>query len=313
MSNLPPYEPNDADDVQPPVWRVGRYTDDDTDRPARPTPPSYDEDSIDRPARPTPPNDHEDSTDRPARPAMPSYEDPDLYASPTPYGESAIPDPADLDDEEPATPRISSGDPAFGFVVAVALSVGLMGLVPANTDVRYIVVWGVLAFFAITAWLFGHASRIEQENPEDLGWGIAFGALIGIPLLAVGAEPLSTTSHLLFRAAIDGEVRPLSSGSVLALLVFVQPLAETLFFRGLAQDHRPFWFVGGIATLWSILLFFPLLDVGRYPLVGVVIAVALLMMNLIYSYVRRRNGLAAAWLCQIVLNFILLFIPYAAG
>jgi membrane protease YdiL (CAAX protease family) len=283
VSNLPPYEPDDTDDVQPPVWRVGRY--------------GYDGDGI----------------EREVRPAMPSAPDPDLYASPTPYGETAFPEPNDAEDEAEVAPRINGGDPTFGFIVAVALSVGLMGLVPNNTDVRYIVVWGVLAFFAITAWLFGHSSRIEREEPENLGWGIAFGALIGIPLLAVGAEPLATTSQLLFRAAIDGEVRPLSSGSVLALLVFVQPLAETLFFRGLAQDHRPFWFVGGIATLWSVLLFFPMLDVGRFPLVGVVIAVALLMMNLVYSYVRRRNGLAAAWLCQIVLNFILLFVPYTAG
>ena len=62
-----------------------------------------------------------------------------------------------------------------------------------------------------------------------------------------------------------------------------------------------------------MLLYFPLLYVGRFPLVSAVIAVALLMMNLVYSYVRRRNGLAAAWLCQIVLNFILLFIPYVTG
>jgi hypothetical protein len=32
-------------------------------------------------------------------------------------------------------------------------------------------------------------------------------------------------------------------------------------------------------------------------------------MNLIYSYVRQRNGLAAAWICQIVANIVLLFLP----
>ena len=274
MSNLPPYQPDDSDEVQPPTWRVGRYPDD-VYEPEPYTPPAYEA-------------------------AQPPVE---------PVAAPDEPAPA-----EPApTSRASGGDPAFGFVVAVALSGGLIPLVPENTDIRYIVVWGVLSFFALTAWWFGRSSRIEREWPENLGWGVAFGVLVGTPLLAVGAEPLSTTSHLLFRAMIDGAVRPLSNGSVLALLVFVQPLAETLFFRGLAQDHRPFWFVSIFATLWSILLFFPLLDVGRFPLVGVVIAVALLMMNVIYSYVRRRNGLAAAWLCQITLNFILLFIPYVAG
>jgi membrane protease YdiL (CAAX protease family) len=268
VSNLPPYEPHEPDEVRPPVWRVGRYPDD-----------LYE----------------------PVAPPTADYAESEVPQSPVMAAAEA----------EPAIVRRS--DPSFGFIVAVALSVGLMPLVPENTDIRYIVVWGILTLFGVTAWLFGRGSRIERETPENLGWGIAFGVLIGFPLLAVGAEPLSTMAHLLFRAAIDGAVRPLSSGSVLALLVFVQPLAETLFFRGLAQDHRPFWFVGGIATLWSVLLYFPLLDIGRYPLVAVVIAVALLMMNLVYSYVRRRNGLAAAWLCQIVLNFILLFIPYVTG
>lgn len=267
MSNLPPYEPSEQDDVQPPVWRVGRYPDDVFDPVQVPPSASYLE-----------------------------------------------PEPPEPEPEAPPRRGVETrGNPTFGFIVAVALSVGLMPLAPDNTDIRYILVWGVLAFFGVLAWLFGNASRVETEVPDNLMWGVAFGALIGLPLLAVGAEPLATTSHLLFRAAIDGQVRPLSAGAVLAMLVFVQPLAETLFFRGLVQDHRPFWFVGGVATLWSILLFFPMLNVGALPLVGVVIAVALLMMNLIYSYVRRRNGLAAAWLCQIMLNFILLFIPYITG
>jgi hypothetical protein len=30
---------------------------------------------------------------------------------------------------------------------------------------------------------------------------------------------------------------------------------------------------------------------------------------MIYSYVRQRNGLAAAWLCQIVVNVVVLFLP----
>lgn len=209
--------------------------------------------------------------------------------------------------------RTAGSDPAFGYIVAVALAAGLSPLIPGNADIRYIVVWGVLAAFGVLAWLFGQMARIEDETPENLGWGAVFGVIIGLPLLMVGSGALATTARLLFRAHAGGEVLPLSAGSVLAFLIFVQPLAETLFFRGVLQDYRPFWLVGLLATLWSVLLFFPMLSVGEYPLVGLVLAVALLMMNLIYSYVRRRNGLAAAWVCQIVANFILLFIPFVSG
>ena len=52
-----------------------------------------------------------------------------------------------------------------------------------------------------------------------------------------------------------------------------------------------------------------MLDVRRFPAVTLIIGTALVMMNLIYSYVRQRNGLAAAWLCQIVINLTLLFLP----
>jgi hypothetical protein len=68
--------------------------------------------------------------------------------------------------------------------------------------------------------------------------------------------------------------------------------------------------VGILSSVWSILLFLPMIEVGAFPVIAAIIAVALTMMNLIYSYVRLRNGLAAAWLCQIAVNIVLLFIPF---
>jgi hypothetical protein len=253
----------------------------------------------------------------------PSYrpEEPDdLPAFGTPESNSAESDDdllgEDGEDEsaysDSVTYRAAGSDPAFGYLVAIALSFGLLPFIPANTDLRYVLVWAVLAGFGVLAWLLGRTARIQQETPENLAWGVVFGLMIGTPLLAFGGSVLSTTAHLLFRVETNGVERLLTPGSVLALLIFVQPLAETLFFRGVFQEIRSFWLVGLLATLWSALLYFPLLNIGQYPGVDVVIGTALLMMNLIYSYVRRRNGLAAAWLCQITLNVILLFIPFVS-
>lgn len=207
-------------------------------------------------------------------------------------------------------PRQSGSDPTFGFLVALALSVGLAPLVPENADLRYAVVWIVLGAFGAFAWLLGDTDRIEKEEVENLAWGAVFGVILGLPLLFVGGSTLATTVHLIFRTGIGGEIQNLPLGSALGLLVFAMPTAETLFFRGLMQHGRPFWLVGLLSSLWSILLFFPMIEVARYPVIAVIIGVALLMMNLTYSYVRMRNGLAAAWLCQITVNVILLFIPY---
>ncbi len=217
----------------------------------------------------------------------------------------------DADENERMIPRATGNDPTFGFLVALALSIGLTPLIPANADLRLTLSWMALAFFGVLAWLLGSTTRIGEEEPENLAWGFIFGLIVAVPMLLIGGQTLTTTVQLIFRTGIgaEGQILPLSRGVVLAMLVFVMPLAETLFFRGVMQVNRPFWMVGILATVWSMVLFVPALDVGTYPLVAVIISVALLTINLFYSYVRQRNGLAAAWICQIIVNIVLLFVP----
>ncbi len=203
---------------------------------------------------------------------------------------------------EPVAYRGATNDPIFGYLIAVALCVGLVPLIPANAALRYVLLWTVLAGFGVLAWLLGSSARVGTETPENLGWGIIFGLIIGAPMLMVGGETLRITVQRLFVQ--------MSVGEVLAFLVFVMPLAETLFFRGVLQETQRFWVMGVLSSVWSVLLFFPMLEPGRYPAVAVVIGTALVMMNIIYSYVRQRNGLAAAWVCQIVVNLVLLFVPF---
>jgi CAAX amino terminal protease family. len=204
----------------------------------------------------------------------------------------------------PPASRGLTSDPTFGYLIALALAIGLAALPREQYDLRYTLLWMLLAGFGVLAWLLGTMTRIGQETPENLAWGVVFGLIIATPLLAVGGSTLTTTVNLLFGM--------LSSGALLAYLVFVMPLAETLFFRGVLQDQRPFWIVGLMSSLWGALLFFPVLDFQRYPAVVAIIGVALVMMNLTYSYVRQRNGLAAAWVCQIVVNLVLLFAPFVS-
>lgn len=202
--------------------------------------------------------------------------------------------------------RGTTSDPAFGYLLALALSIGLSPLIGAGqADMRYTLSWGTLALFGVMAWLFGSAARISEETPDNVVWGISFGLILGVPVLAFGGSTLSTAVDLLFR--------PLPVGAVLAYLVFVIPLAETLFFRGLMQENRPFWMIGLMGALWSVVLFTPMLDLLRYPFVALVIGGVLVMMNLTYSYVRQRNGLAAAWVCQIVVNLVVVFVPFISG
>ncbi|MDZ4770319.1 MAG: hypothetical protein SGJ24_14430 [Chloroflexota bacterium] len=220
-------------------------------------------------------------------------------------------DPIDLSDPTPATTEAPSrgSDPFFGYLIALALSIGLTPLIPLNADLRYALVWALLALFGVAGWLLGSAPRIEGETIENLAWGLVFGLLVGAPILLVGGSTLTTTARLMFTVgAPDGMLLP--PGALLSFVVFTQPLAETLFFRGVMQHRRSFWLVGVMSSLWTLVLFLPMLEIGRFPVVAVIIGIALVLVNMIYSYVRQRNGLAAAWLCQIVVNVIMIVLPY---
>jgi len=242
-----------------------------------------------------------------------------MYSQPPsddPFTEIPPTESPDFDDEERAPVRAapsyrgSSNDPTFGYLITLALAVGLIPALPANGDMRYTLVWAVMAGFGVLGWLFSNMQRIEQEFPENVAWGIIFGIIVGAPLLLVGGSALTTTVVRLFSVETEGALRVLPAGVVLAYLVFVMPVAETLFFRGLMQERRPFWLVGALSTVWSLVLFAPMLDLLNFPGVAILIGIALLLMNMIYSYVRERNGLAAAWLCQITVNILVLFMPF---
>jgi len=201
--------------------------------------------------------------------------------------------------------RGATSDPFFGFLIAIALSVGLTPLLPAHADLRYTLAWGALAGVSVLSWLLGSTERIGQEKPENIAWGAVFGILLSVPFLIFLRDPiLVPASQRIFPM--------MPPGTLLAYLIFVMPISETLFFRGLLQRQLVFWMVGLLATLWNLVLFFPVMweEVVAFPAVAVVIAITLLMMNMIYVYVRERNGLAAAWICQILANLIMIFIPF---
>ncbi|MEO1288632.1 MAG: hypothetical protein AAFV93_12755 [Chloroflexota bacterium] len=212
-----------------------------------------------------------------------------------------------IEDDNPSDAieyRGSGADPAFGFVLAIALSVGLIPLLPESADMRYTIAWGVLAFVGVLGWLLGTVERIGQESPENVAWGVAFGVMVSVPFIVFFIDQFQTVSELIFPE--------FGAGTVLAYLVFVMPLAETLFFRGSMQRHLDFWIVGALSGLWNVILFFPVMwdVILQFISVAIFLVIALIAINMMYSYVRERNGLAAAWICQVTASLILLFFPY---
>lgn len=237
-----------------------------------------------------------DSTPQPRRTRQPRSRRDETETSTVAFDDDAY-----AYDEDRVVIDRSANDPLFGLLLAGAIAVGMTPLIGSGAaDMRYTITWGLLATFGVTAWLLGNMTRIEQETPENLAWGVALGLILGLPVLGFGSGLLADASSLMFRE--------MTTGTVLAYVVFVMPLGESLFFRGVLQENRSFWGTGLLATVWGLVLFFPLVNQGPLPLV---VGVILLMANTMYSYVRERNGLAAAWLCQIIVSLLLFFVPFA--
>ena len=106
--------------------------------------------------------------------------------------------PNDSDSErESVEYRAAGSDTLFGYLLAMALCLGLTPLIPGNADLRLVLAWGALAFFGVLAWLLGSTTRIGEEQPENLLWGVIFGLIVAAPVYLIGSDTLATTVQLI--------------------------------------------------------------------------------------------------------------------
>jgi hypothetical protein len=210
------------------------------------------------------------------------------------------------DESEERTPRSTRQDldPVFGYILAMALSIGLT---PVQANMRLVLLWTFIALMGGMAFLLGSGIRIKVTDPGDLVWGLVFGVLTGGALLLVGTDTLNVAAERVFGAGQEDD--ELLNTWVFQATVFVMPLSETLFFRGAMQRVHGIPVVALLSSAWSMLLFFPELDLADTPMVGMVIGTALVLLNFLYSYVNARNGLAASFFCQVIAGSLLLLVP----
>ena len=249
----------------------------------------------------TPPDDPFDAPESPT-PPRPMYPRRRLRVGHPPQ---AIPRLSDEDDApETPSPVRHDLDPVFGYILAMALSVGLM---PLQANTRYVLLWAFMAAMGGMAFLLGSGIRLKVTDPGDLLWGIGLGAFTGGALMLTGGDTLRTVAERLFGAG-QAET-PLLDTWIFQATVFVMPIAESLFFRGAMQRVYAIPVVAGLASVWSVLMFFPSLGLGETPAVGVVLGAAIVLLNFLYSYVHWRHGLAASFFCQVVAGTLLLLVP----
>ena len=227
---------------------------------------------------------------REAPPAPPPEPAAQLEAQPEPDLEEVEP-------EEEAEPAPRAVDPALLYIVLIVVTI--VGLNRVAPDVRYTLVWSLLIILAGVAIALDKIP-LESIQISNVVIGLGFGALIGLPVLAVAAGDLNRISSDIFGGASDV--------AVFQMLAITMPLAEGLYFRAAMQESRSAVFTGIAAGVWAMALFFPQLNVLKFPLVAVMIGLCLVLVNSVYSYLRHRFGLFSSWACQITINLLLLFV-----
>ena len=212
-------------------------------------------------------------------------------------------DPFGVDEERPRAAH-READPIFAYLLLISLAIGLA---PLDAMVRYAIVWTLMSVMGAVAYLLGGGKGMREASLDDLVWGIAFGFVSSSPFLLVFGSALGTVTERMFDVA-DTPAKVMDTWVFMAV-AFVIPLSETLFFRGGLQTVRSLPLTTLLATVWSAVLFFPHMELAGREAIGGIMLIVFSLLNFMYSYVRFRNGLAAAWLSQVVSYTLLWFFP----
>jgi len=218
-----------------------------------------------------------------------------------PEVEIAEPDEEDEPDEDEFVPETSIIQTTESlFVVALYFAVALGTLFLLGLEVRYAVVWTVMAGFGVLFTLADRANPLEQVYSSDLGWGMGLGFVIGLPLFIILNQGLADTTRMLFPT--------IALPNLILFLVFAAPLGESFLFRGMLQERRGFIVSVAAAGLSTLLVFWPAITTIRITL-AIFIVIVFTALAAMYGYVRVRYSLAAAVACQIIANIMLMVLP----
>lgn len=187
-------------------------------------------------------------------------------------------------------------DPVFGYLIYLALGLGTFFL---DVGGRYVVLWTFLIVMGGVLTLLDRVERPERISTARLIWGLGIGVLVGLPLLVLAGPGLASTAGILFPG-----IGPVALFQLLAL---TGPLGETLFFRGVLQDRRGFAASVLAVGLASLLFYWP--AASATPVYLGVAAIFSTALAAVYSYVKMRYGLFAAFACQMTGNMMLVFLP----
>jgi membrane protease YdiL (CAAX protease family) len=198
----------------------------------------------------------------------------------------------------PASFRPLSSDwalnPRLGFLLMVGVGLASIRL---DHPLRLTLLWLVLLTLVL---LYAQTGRLKANySLLNLGRGALIGALVALPFYLFAKDFFYATASWLYGIK-DLQV-------LLERAVFIVPLLEECYFRGIVQRERGLAEGAVLFGLAQALYFVSAVDVYFAVIAAVLVGMALA--GLLYGYLYKRYGLTASIAGHVALNFVLFVLP----
>jgi len=148
--------------------------------------------------------------------------------------------------------------------------------------------------------LYAESGRLRATfSLANLARGALVGTVLSLPVFLLARSFLLATALRLYGTE--------HLTVLIERAVFLVPVLEESFFRGVAQRERGHWDAAVLYGLMQALYFLSAADV--YPAVVVAVAAGSMIVGLLYSYVYQMFGLTASIGCHVAVSFVLLALP----
>ena len=199
---------------------------------------------------------------------------------------------------ERVTARTLLGDwtlnPYLGFLLLAGIGVATLRV---KHNVRLVLLWMGLLTLVL---LYAERGRLRANySLLNLARGALVGIVAALPFYLLGRDFFYATASRLY--GVD---------NILVLVeraVFLVPILEESFFRGIVQTERGLLDGALLFGLAQALYFVPL--VSEFPAVIVVMVLGMILLGLLYGYLYERYGLTASTACHVAVNAVLLVLP----
>ncbi len=199
---------------------------------------------------------------------------------------------------KPRRPASLSGDwalsPRLGFLLMLGVGVASARLIhPARLSLLWLVLLALILVYA-------QSGRLKSNySLRNIGRGALIGTVVALPLYLSFRDFFQATALHLYGTE-DLQV-------LLERAVFIVPLLEGLYFRGVVQRERGLLEGALLFALAQVLYFVP--AVSLFSAVIAAVVAGMFLTGLLYGYLYKRYGLTASIAGHVAVNLVLFMLP----